>query len=83
MWEVMNACVIMHNMIIKSERNAPVIDDQPYECMGSLAAVDHEVPADFSVFLAMHQEIRDELVHDQLQELVEHLWALKGNTPAA
>ena len=79
----MNACVIMHNMIIESERSAPVVDDQPYEYMGPLADVEHEVSAEFGAFLAMHQEICDEQVHDQLQEdLVEHLWVLKGNAPA-
>ena len=40
-----------------------------------------EVPAEFAAFLAMHQEIRDAQVHTQLQnDLVEHLWTLKGNT---
>jgi hypothetical protein len=39
------------------------------------------VPAAFVAFLAMHQEIRDANIHSQLQDdLVEHLWMLKGNT---
>ncbi|KAK1618171.1 hypothetical protein QYE76_023688 [Lolium multiflorum] len=48
-----------------------------------LGKVDHELPADFADFLAMHAEIRDSNVHDQLQaDLVEHLWRIKGNAAA-
>jgi hypothetical protein len=37
------------------------------------------LPADFADFLAMHAEIRDSNVHEQLQaDLVEHLWRIKG-----
>jgi hypothetical protein len=80
MWETMNACVIMHNMIIESEREHPVYDPEPYHCHGPLANVDHQVPAAFAAFLAMRQEIRDANTLSQLQDdLVEHLWMLKGN----
>jgi hypothetical protein len=57
MWEVMTACVILHNMIIESERETPVFDTEPYERQGPLADVDHQVPAAFAAFLARRQEI--------------------------
>ena len=45
---------IMHNMIIESECANPVDDPFPYEFEGPLAAVDHNVTADFGEYLAMH-----------------------------
>jgi hypothetical protein len=45
-------------MIIKSKRGDP----------------DHQISAAFDDFLVMHEEIRDEVVYDQLHtDLVEHL----------
>jgi hypothetical protein len=39
------------------------------------------VPVAFAAFFAMRQEIQDANTHSQLQDnLVEHLWILKGNT---
>ena len=80
MWEVMTACVILHNMIIESERDNPVYDVEPHEWQGPLANVDHQVPAGaFAAILARRQEIRHNATHHQLQnDLVEHLWRLKG-----
>ena len=78
MWEVMHACVIMHNMIIESDRKTQARHVGPYECEGPLADVDHQVPADFADFIAMHAKIRDTNIHQQLQnDLIEHLWRLK------
>ncbi|KAK1607990.1 hypothetical protein QYE76_031663 [Lolium multiflorum] len=66
MWEVIQACVIMHNMIIEDDRKNHVMRHVgPYECQSPLAEVDHELPADFADFLAMHVEIRDSNVHEQ------------------
>jgi hypothetical protein len=81
MWEVMTACVILHNMIIESERENPVAaDPQPYYRQGPLADVDHQIPAQFYAYLQTRQEIRDAASHEQLQaDLIEHLWARKGN----
>jgi hypothetical protein len=75
----MQACVIMHNMIIKDDRkNRARTHVGPYEFQGPLTEVDHEVPADFADFIAMHAEIRDTYVHDQLQhDIVEHVWRVK------
>jgi hypothetical protein len=46
---------------------------------GPLIIVDHHIPAAFTNFLAMHQDIYDKAVYHQLQnDLVEHLWVIKG-----
>ena len=63
MSELMNCCVILHNMIIESERNDPMDDSEPYYRQGPLADVDHQVPATWATFLAMRQEIRDPVMH--------------------
>jgi hypothetical protein len=55
----MNICVIMHNMIIKSECANLVHDDFPYDWEEPLALVDHEVPAEFETFLQYYRKIRD------------------------
>ncbi|KAK1628920.1 hypothetical protein QYE76_003235 [Lolium multiflorum] len=75
MWEVVQDCVIVHNMIIGDNRKNHVRTHVgPYECQGPLAEVYHELPADFVDFLAMHAEIRNRNVHEKLQnDLVEHM----------
>jgi hypothetical protein len=62
----MNACAIMHNMIVESEREHPVYDPEPYHHQGALATLNQHVPAVFVVFVVMHQEIRDANIHSQL-----------------
>jgi hypothetical protein len=52
----MNCYVIMRNIIIKSERDTPAIDDQPFNHDGPLAQL-AQVLAEFAAFLAMHQDL--------------------------
>jgi hypothetical protein len=67
-------------MITESEREFPVLDTEPYEQVGPLADVDQNVPPAFAAFLARRQEVRDSNTYHQLQDdLVEHLWTLKGS----
>ena len=69
MWDVMNACLIMHNMIIENERDALVVDDVSFDHQGPLAQL-QQVPSGFTAFLAKHGELQ--------ADLMESLWALKG-----
>jgi hypothetical protein len=64
MWEVMTACVIMHNMIVEDERDEG-IHDQGWEFQSELVSP-HSSAATFEVFLHMHEEILDRGTHDQL-----------------
>jgi hypothetical protein len=57
MWETMNVCVIIHNMIIEGEGRHPVYNPEPYHRQGPLATLDQQVPAAFAAPLAMRQEI--------------------------
>ena len=76
----MTCCVILHNMIIESEQEEQVSDTEPYYRQGPLAQVDHQLPTTWTAFLNIRQKIRNALMHQQLQQdLVEHLWRLKGN----
>ena len=76
MWEIMNACIIMHNMIIDNERDPNVLlppqlpDDHyvrnPFDGQGQLEPVMHGPPQGFSKFFAVHQQIHDGDAHQQL-----------------
>jgi hypothetical protein len=75
MWEVMTACVIMHNMVVEDER-VESIHDQGWQFQRELIAP-HPGTVTFKEFLQVHDEIRDCTTHDQ-KYLIEHQWALVG-----
>jgi hypothetical protein len=67
----MNACVIMHNMIVDDKHDED-IHDQGWEFQGELVAL-YPGAAIFEEFLHVHENIRDHANHDQLQkDLIEH-----------
>jgi hypothetical protein len=72
MWEVMTACVIMHNMIVEEERDDSVYD-QAWDFQDELVA-QNPVPFSFQEFLHTHHEIRDRATHLVLhKDLMNHI----------
>jgi hypothetical protein len=49
----MNACVIIYNIINKSEHDAPSDNDHPFDIQGPLVEVE-QVPTQFVTFLHMN-----------------------------
>ncbi|KAK1608299.1 hypothetical protein QYE76_031972 [Lolium multiflorum] len=81
LWEVMTACVIMHNMIVEVERDDSLFDNE-WDGQGELVTPQGG-PASFQDILHAHHEIRDLAVHNQLQaDLVEHMWQHVGSNAA-
>jgi hypothetical protein len=80
MWEVMTACVIMHNMIIEEERDDSVYG-QGWDFQGELVTPNLG-PVSFQDFLHAHHNIRNRATHHALHEnLVNHVWIRAGNNP--
>ncbi|KAL6547358.1 hypothetical protein OROMI_023079 [Orobanche minor] len=79
--DIMTACIIMHNMIVESERhlylNASDYEyDEDSNCPPK-ADVSMEKTSEVHDFIKRHKVIRDKTAHTQLQEdLVEHLWKI-------
>jgi hypothetical protein len=72
MWNVMTACVILHNMIVENEPD-DIIYDQGWDFQGELAEPAAGV-ASWEPF--MH----DRHIHDRLQtDLIEHIWTFARN----
>ena len=79
---IMRCCVILHNMIIENERGMNT--DYLYDGLSTSATVtspDTSRSACFSQFVSTFQRINNSNMHIQLRnDLVSHLWALKGRS---
>jgi hypothetical protein len=73
MWNVMDACVIMHNMIIENERD-DIINDQGWDFQCELAELAPGV-ASWEQFMHVTETLHDRHIHDRLQtDLIEHIY---------
>jgi len=70
---IMKACVIMHNMIVKDE---VVVDpSERFDYGGQNVEPSHESNHNLNEFIEAHKRIRDKETHHQLKEdPIEHLW---------
>ena len=83
LWYIMQACVVLHNMIIEDERDEE--DDFNYhqESVPVLQTMDYQRrnPCVLEDFLKIHDEIEDRSSHERLRDdLVEHLWAIHSSS---
>ncbi|TVU45067.1 hypothetical protein EJB05_04538, partial [Eragrostis curvula] len=84
LWYIMQACVLLHNMIIEDEREEEQDFNYHQESNGIpvLKPEDYQRRDPFVLenFLKIHQEIEDKSSHEQLRDdLVEHLWAIHSS----
>ena len=74
----MIVCVIIHNMIMKDERDDSLYNrDWQYQ---NELVVPQIGAITFTRWIEFHQKIRDKTAHKQLQnDLVHHMWSYFGN----
>jgi hypothetical protein len=88
--DVMDTCIIMHNMIVENERDdnrSYVFGEEgtkvdfDYDDDGFNVTPDDQIPRDeFAAFFDYHKRIRDKAAHYQLRnDLIDHLWNKAGN----
>jgi hypothetical protein len=76
---IMRACIILHNMIIESERDRELDEDEFAEPNDSPIRRDRN-GAELNAFMSAYRKIQDRPTSHRLQQdLIEHHWMLKGN----
>jgi hypothetical protein len=83
LWFIMQAYVILHNIIIEDERDEE--DDFNYHQEGTRELTHEEYqnrdPLVLEEFLRIHKKIEDRSSHEQLRnDIVEHLWVIHSST---
>ena len=74
---IMKACIILHNRIVKDERDINVIYFNYDATEESPLSVSQERTTKLFEFIQTHHPIRDQTTHSKfLADLVEHLWQL-------
>jgi hypothetical protein len=79
--EIMMACIILHNMIVRDKRDLYLaVDAFDYNQINEIEKPpSHEYTIEFLDFIQNHHHIRDRETHSQFQsDLVEHLWKIYG-----
>ncbi|XP_038707306.1 uncharacterized protein LOC120002618 [Tripterygium wilfordii] len=83
--DIMLACIILHNMIVKDERHLHVQPDitdmyDQAEDGPPTPVLEHLRTREFQDFVNQYIRIQDREIHTQLQaDLVEHLWNINSN----
>ncbi|XP_020263063.1 uncharacterized protein LOC109839044 [Asparagus officinalis] len=78
--DIMTACIIMHNMIVEDERDCQL--DNNFDFTDSVPVVEpsHVQTVPLTEFIQNHHRIRNTQTHKSLKnDLIEHLWQLKGS----
>ncbi|KAK3204226.1 hypothetical protein Dsin_018272 [Dipteronia sinensis] len=79
--DIMNACVIMHNMTVENERGTDIEDlndDESDENPRVIPSFERTIG--IMEFNQNHHRIRNRETHSQLQnDLIEHLWKNQGS----
>ncbi|XP_021850824.2 uncharacterized protein [Spinacia oleracea] len=77
--DIMEACVILHNMIVEDERHTYARNFHNDFLPTVVGDVHQGNPLDFQAFLERDVAIRDRQMHHQLKaDLVEHIWSCFG-----
>lgn len=72
---IMRACIILHNMVIESQRDSSILEEFNVDTY----IASNRPSSHFEAFLEQYEKVHNATLHRQLQDdLIEHLWREKG-----